>query len=90
MRIQFIGKEIPFNSEKYFRLLSEKPGIVKYLSVVSKIIVNYEGVSYKINDELLSQSTIRNNKEQTMFNNRPEPDDLSTLCYIVAGALPPH
>lgn len=41
-------KEILFGSEKYFRLLSEKPRIAKYLSVASKIIVSYEGVNYKI------------------------------------------
>ena len=41
-------KEILFNSEEYFRLLSEKPGIAKYLSVAVNIIVRYEGVNYKI------------------------------------------
>ncbi len=41
-------KEILFGSEKYFRLLSERPGIAKYLSVASNIIINYEGVNYKI------------------------------------------
>lgn len=41
-------REILFGSEKYFRLLSEKPGIAKYLSVASNIIIRYEGVNYKI------------------------------------------
>ncbi|MCP2604714.1 VIT and VWA domain-containing protein [Candidatus Aminicenantes bacterium AH-873-B07] len=41
-------KEIQFNSKEYFRLLSEKPGIAKYLSIAMKVIVNYEGVNYKI------------------------------------------
>lgn len=41
-------KEILFNSEEYFRLISEKPGIAKYLSVAVNIIVRYEGVNYKI------------------------------------------
>lgn len=41
-------KEIKFNSDEYFRLISEKPGIVKYLSVGSKLIVCYQGVNYKI------------------------------------------
>jgi Ca-activated chloride channel family protein len=43
-------KEILFNSDEYFRLVSAKPGIAKYLSVAEKIIVNFEGVSYKIID----------------------------------------
>ncbi|NIO49869.1 MAG: VWA domain-containing protein [Candidatus Aminicenantes bacterium] len=43
-------KEVRFNSDEYFRLLSEKPGIAKYLSVAKKIIVNFEGVNYKITD----------------------------------------
>jgi len=41
-------KEILFNSKQYFRLLSERPGIAKYLSVAVNIIVRYEGVNYKI------------------------------------------
>ncbi|MBC8358083.1 MAG: VWA domain-containing protein [Candidatus Aminicenantes bacterium] len=41
-------KEIRFNSDDYFRLLSRKPGITKYLSVAANIIVNYEGESFKI------------------------------------------
>jgi len=43
-------KEVRFNSEEYFRLLSAKPGIAKYLSVAKKLIVNFEGVNYKIID----------------------------------------
>jgi len=41
-------KEVQFNSEEYFRLISEKPGIAKYLSLASKMIVNYGGISYRI------------------------------------------
>jgi len=41
-------KEIEFNSDEYFRFLFEKPGIAKYLSVAQNLIVNYEGVNYKI------------------------------------------
>lgn len=41
-------KEIRFNSEEYFRLLTEHPGIAPYLSVGRNIIVNFEGVNYKI------------------------------------------
>ncbi len=43
-------KEVRFNSEEYFRLLFEKPGIAIYLSVAKNIIVNFEGVNYKIID----------------------------------------
>ena len=32
-------KEIKYNSEAYFRLLAEKPGLAKYLSVATKLIV---------------------------------------------------
>ena len=41
-------KEIRFNSDEYFRLLAEKPGLAKYLSIAVKVIVNYKGVNYKI------------------------------------------
>ncbi|MCK4805293.1 MAG: hypothetical protein KAT88_12075, partial [Spirochaetes bacterium] len=43
-------KEVRFNSEEYFRLLSAKPGIAKYLSVAKNVIVSFEGVNYKIID----------------------------------------
>jgi Ca-activated chloride channel family protein len=43
-------KEVSFNSEEYFSLLSAMPGIAKYLSVAKNIIVNFEGVNYKIID----------------------------------------
>lgn len=43
-------KEVRFNSEEYFRLISAKPGIAKYLSVAKNVIVNFEGVNYKIID----------------------------------------
>lgn len=41
-------REIRFNSDEYFRLVTEKPGIVKYLSAGSKLIIVYQGVTYKI------------------------------------------
>ncbi len=41
-------KEIGFNSEDYFRLISDKPGIVKYLSVAKNLIISYEGLNYRI------------------------------------------
>lgn len=43
--------EIRFNSEAYYRLLSEKPGIAKYLSVAENMIVTFEGTNYKITGE---------------------------------------
>jgi len=43
-------KEIRFNSEEYFRLLSQNPGIAKYLSVASNLIIHFEGKNYKITD----------------------------------------
>jgi Ca-activated chloride channel family protein len=41
-------KEIKFNSDEYYKLIKEKPGIAKYLSVATKLIVTYKGVHYKI------------------------------------------
>lgn len=41
-------EEILFNSPEYFRLLDEKPGIGKYLSVARNIIISYKGANYKI------------------------------------------
>lgn len=43
-------KEIKFNSEEYFRLLAEKPGLAKYVSVGTKLIVCFEGVNYEISE----------------------------------------
>jgi Ca-activated chloride channel family protein len=45
------AEEIRFNSEAYFRLISEKPGIAKYLSVAENMIVTFEGKNYKITGE---------------------------------------
>ncbi len=45
------AEEIRFNSEGYFRLISEKPGIAKYLSVAENMIVTFEGKNYKITGE---------------------------------------
>jgi Ca-activated chloride channel family protein len=41
-------KEIKFNSDEYFKLIVDKPGIGKYLSVADKLIVCFGGVNYKI------------------------------------------
>jgi Ca-activated chloride channel family protein len=43
-------KEIKFNSDEYFRLLAEKPGLAKYASVGTKLIICFEGVNYKISE----------------------------------------
>jgi Ca-activated chloride channel family protein len=44
------AKEIIFNSQGFYRLISEKPGIAAYLSVARNIIICFEGVNYKIVD----------------------------------------
>jgi len=41
-------KEIRFNSDDYFRLLAENPGIAPYLSVAKNLIVFYKNMNYKI------------------------------------------
>jgi len=43
-------KEIKFNSEEFFNLISEKPGIAKYLSVAKNLIIHYEGMNYRISE----------------------------------------
>jgi len=41
-------KELRFNSDEYFELLSKKPDLARYLSVGKNIIVSHKGISYKI------------------------------------------
>jgi Ca-activated chloride channel family protein len=41
-------KEIRFNSDEYFRLAADKPGIVKFLSAGTKLIIAFQGVNYRI------------------------------------------
>lgn len=41
-------KEVKFGSDEYFKLLTEKPGLAKYLSVGGKLIVGFQGVNYRI------------------------------------------
>jgi len=43
-------KEIQFNSDAYFQLLTQKPGIAKYLSVASNLIIHFNGKNYRITD----------------------------------------
>jgi Ca-activated chloride channel family protein len=40
--------EVKFNSDAFYKLIAEKPGIAKYLSAGSKMIVVFEGVNYRI------------------------------------------
>jgi Ca-activated chloride channel family protein len=40
--------EIKFNSDEFYRLIAEKPGLAKYLSVAEKLIVVFAGVNYRI------------------------------------------
>jgi len=41
-------KTIRFNSDEYFRLATDEPGLVKYLSAGSRMVVVYRGTAYKI------------------------------------------
>jgi Ca-activated chloride channel family protein len=43
-------REVIFNSQEFYRLISEMPGIAAYLSVARNIIIRFEGVNYKIVD----------------------------------------
>lgn len=43
-------EEIKFNSEEYFRLIIERPGIAKYLSLAKNLIICHKEVNYKISD----------------------------------------
>jgi Ca-activated chloride channel family protein len=40
--------KVTFNSDEYYRLISEKPGLAKYLSAGKNLIVVFEGVNYRI------------------------------------------
>jgi Ca-activated chloride channel family protein len=42
------AETVKFNSDEFYRLLAEKPGIAMYLSVGNKLIVVFEGVNYRI------------------------------------------
>ncbi len=43
-------KRIEFNSEEYYLLIAERPGIAKYLSVARNLIIVFDGVDYEIVD----------------------------------------
>lgn len=40
--------EVKFNSDGFYELIAEKPGLAKYLSAGSKLVVVYKGVNYRI------------------------------------------
>ena len=40
--------DVKFNSDSYYRLIVEKPGLAKYLSAGNNLIVVFEGVNYRI------------------------------------------
>jgi Ca-activated chloride channel family protein len=40
--------KVVFNSDAFYRLLTEKPGLGKYLSVARDLIVVFDGVTYRI------------------------------------------
>lgn len=42
--------EVKFNSDAYYKLIVEKPGLAKYLSAGNKLIVVFEGVNYRIGE----------------------------------------
>ncbi|MCX6571389.1 MAG: VIT and VWA domain-containing protein [Candidatus Aminicenantes bacterium] len=42
--------EFKFNSDAFYKLIVEKPGLAKYLSAGNKLVVVFEGVSYRIVD----------------------------------------
>lgn len=42
--------EVKFNSDAYYMLIVEKPGLAKYLSAGNKLIVVFEGVNYRIGE----------------------------------------
>ena len=41
-------KEIAFDSDAFYRLIAARPGLAKYLSLSDKLIVVFEGVTYRI------------------------------------------
>mgnify|MGYP001024432260 FL=1 len=40
--------EVEFDSDEFYRLIADKPGLAKYLSVGRRLVVVFEGVSYRI------------------------------------------
>jgi Ca-activated chloride channel family protein len=42
------AETVKFNSDAFYKLIAEKPGIAKYLSAGSKLVVVFEGVTYRI------------------------------------------
>jgi Ca-activated chloride channel family protein len=44
------AKAVRFNSDEYFRLLAEEPGLAKYLSAGTRMVLVFKGTVYKIVD----------------------------------------
>lgn len=44
------ANEIAFDSDEFYRLIAAKPGLAKYLSVGTKVVVVYEGIAYRLVD----------------------------------------
>jgi len=42
------AETVKFNSDAFYKLIAEKPGIAKYLSLGNKLVVVFEGVNYRI------------------------------------------
>jgi len=42
------ARDVEFGSEAFYRLIGEKPGLAKYLSVADNLIVVFDGVNYRI------------------------------------------
>jgi len=43
-------KEVKYGSDEFYRLVAEKPGLAKYLSVGTSLVVVFAGVNYRIVD----------------------------------------
>ena len=42
--------DYPYGSDSYFSLIASKPGIGRYLSVGKNVVVQYDGVTYRIGE----------------------------------------
>jgi Ca-activated chloride channel homolog len=42
--------DVAFDSDAFYRLISAKPGLAKYLSVARNLIVVYDGIAYRIKE----------------------------------------
>jgi Ca-activated chloride channel family protein len=44
-------KDIKFNSDEFYRLIADKPGLAKYLSAARSLIVVFDGMTYRISED---------------------------------------